>query len=59
MSYVRSLDLLSRDDSRLLIVDVQEIFVPVIPGIDALIANCAKLLAGAEILGVPAAATEQ
>lgn len=58
-TYLRSRELLSCDDSRLLIVDVQEIFVPVIPGMDSLIANCVKLLAGADILGVPASATEQ
>ncbi len=57
--YLRSRELLSRDDSRLLIVDVQEIFVPVIPDAESMIENCRKLLAGARILGIPAAATEQ
>lgn len=57
--YIRSRELLSRDDSRLLIVDVQEKFVPVIPVAGQLIANCRKLIQGAKILGVPADATEQ
>lgn len=57
--YVRSRELLARDDSRLLIVDVQEKFVPVIPVAGQLIANCRKLIQGARVLGVPVAATEQ
>lgn len=56
---IRSRELLSRDDSRLLIVDVQEKFVPVIPVAEQLITNCRKLIQGAQILGVPVAATEQ
>lgn len=58
-TYFRSGELLSRDDSRLLLVDVQERFVPVISGIDKLIANCRHLLQAAQILGVPVSATEQ
>lgn len=57
--YFRSSELLSRDDSRILLVDVQERFVPVISGMDPLIANCRHLLQAAKILGVPASATEQ
>lgn len=57
--YIRSRELLSRDDSRLLIVDVQEKFVPVIPVAGQLIANCRKLIQGAQIVRVPVAATEQ
>jgi len=57
--YIRSRELLSRDDSRLLIVDVQEKFVPVIPVAGQLIANCRKLIQGAQVLGVPVDATEQ
>jgi nicotinamidase-related amidase len=57
--YFRSRDLLSRGDSKLLIVDVQEKFMPTIPVADQLIRNCRKLLEGAKIVGVPAFATEQ
>jgi nicotinamidase-related amidase len=55
----RSLELSSKDDTRLLIVDMQEKFVPVIDEIDRVIENCVKLLKGASILGVPAGTTEQ
>jgi nicotinamidase-related amidase len=55
----RSLELASREDTRLLIVDMQEKFVPVIEEIDGVIENCVKLMQGAKILGVPISATEQ
>lgn len=55
----RSLELASRHDTRLLIVDVQEKFVPTISEIDRVIENCVKLARGAKILGVPVSATEQ
>lgn len=58
-SYVRSDELLSRHDSRLLIVDVQEKLLPFIPVRDALIFNCRQLILAAQILDVPVAATEQ
>lgn len=57
--YVRSADLLSRDDSRLLIVDMQQKLVPTIPVAESLTANCVRLLEAATILGPPAFATEQ
>lgn len=57
--YLRSRDLLARDDSRVLLVDVQEKFVPTIPDVERLIVNCRKVLRAAQILGVPISATEQ
>jgi nicotinamidase-related amidase len=57
--YVRSNELLSRSDSRLLIVDVQEKLMPAIPVAGQLIRNCRRLIQGAKILGVPISATEQ
>lgn len=57
--YVRSGDLLARDSSRLLIVDVQEKLLAAVPGRDRLVAQCGKLMDGAKILGVPTFATEQ
>ena len=45
-SYVRSLELLSRHESKLLIVDVQEKLVPKISALDRLLANCRTLIQG-------------
>src|SRR5437588_698899 len=58
-AYVRNPELLSRNESRLLIVDVQEKLIPKIFGLDRMIANCRMLIQGAGILGVPVSATEQ
>ena len=57
--FIRSNELLSRTDSRLLIVDVQEKLLPLIPVSDRLIENCRRLIEGAKILDVPVDATEQ
>ena len=57
--FIRSNELLSRTDSRLLIVDVQEKLLPLISVADRLIENCRRLIAGANILDVPVDATEQ
>lgn len=57
--YVRSHELLSRTESKLLIVDVQEKLVPKIFELDRLLVNCRTLIQGAKILGVPVRATEQ
>src|SRR5262245_17716503 len=56
---LRSPELLSRNECRLLIVDVQEKLVPKIFELDRLLANCRMLIQGAGILGVPVFATEQ
>lgn len=58
-SLPRSVELCSKDDTRLLIVDMQEKFVPVIDEIDRVTTNCVKLLEGAKLLGIPISATEQ
>ena len=55
----RSPQLLSAARSRLLIVDMQEKLLPVIPDADALTAACVRLVQGAAILGVPVSCTEQ
>lgn len=57
--YVRSLELLSRHDSRLLIVDMQEKLLPAIRRGKQVIANCVKLVRAAQMLGPPVFATEQ
>lgn len=55
----RSPELLSAGTSRLVIVDMQEKFLPTIPQPEGLIGNCVKLIRAAAILGVPVSATEQ
>jgi nicotinamidase-related amidase len=58
-SIQRSPELLSRNDSRLLVVDMQAKLLPFIPVAQTTIRNCRRLIEGARILGVPFDATEQ
>jgi nicotinamidase-related amidase len=58
-SYLRSGELLSRDSSRLVIVDVQEKLMPLIPLADQVVAQCGRLIDAAKIFHVPVFATEQ
>jgi nicotinamidase-related amidase len=58
-NYVRSHELASRFESRLLIVDVQEKLVPMIAHYARMLGNCRRLIQGARILDVPVFATEQ
>lgn len=55
----RSPELMNRDDSALLVVDVQAKLLPLIPGHQRLVWNIRRLIDGAKVLGVPIAATEQ
>lgn len=55
----RSPELMSRTDSALLVVDVQEKLIPLIAQHERIVWNIGRLLDGAKILGVRAAATEQ
>ena len=55
----RSPQLMSRDDSALLVVDVQEKLIPLIPGHERLVWNIRRLIDGAAVLGVAVAGTEQ
>ena len=57
--FVRSGEMLSRANSRLLVVDVQEKLLPHIPVAEQLIGNCRKLMLGAQLLNVPVSGTEQ
>ncbi len=59
MSLPRSPELMSRHDTAVLVVDVQERLIPLIPGYRRLVWNIRRLLDGAEKLGLPALATEQ
>lgn len=58
-SLPRSPELMNRDDAALLVVDVQQRLLPLIPGHRRLVWNVRRLLDGARLLGVPAAGTEQ
>ena len=55
----RSPELMNRDDSALLVVDMQARLLPLIAGSSRLVWNVRRLVDGAKILGVPVAATEQ
>jgi nicotinamidase-related amidase len=55
----RSPELMSRGDTALLVVDVQERLVPAIDGHARVVWNCRRLVDAAEILGVPLIGTEQ
>jgi nicotinamidase-related amidase len=56
---LRSPELMNRDDSALLVVDMQAKLLPLIPGHQRLIWNVRRLIDGAKILNVATAATEQ
>ena len=56
---MRSPDLMSRGDSGLLVIDVQTKLMDKIPERDTIVANIARLVEGARILGIPVQATEQ
>lgn len=55
----RSPELMSRGDTALLVVDVQEKLVPSIRDHQRVVWNIRRLIDGAKLLGLPVAATEQ
>lgn len=55
----RSTEMMRPDDTALLVIDVQERFLSIVPGIERVMWNCRRLLDAAAVLGVRAAATEQ
>ncbi len=55
----RSPEMMTIADTALLVIDVQERFLPVLPDAARIVWNCRRLLEGARILGVGAAITEQ
>jgi nicotinamidase-related amidase len=59
LPYQRSRQLLSRQSSLLVVVDVQEKLAPLIHETERLVANCMKLVECAKLFEVPAVATEQ
>lgn len=58
-NYVRSRELLSRQTSLLVVVDVQEKLAPLICETERLLVNCSKLVECAKLFHVPTFATEQ
>lgn len=58
-SLTRSPLLMSRRDTGLLVIDVQEKLIPLIVGHERIVWNIGRLLEAAAILSVPAAGTEQ
>ncbi|MBI3097528.1 MAG: isochorismatase family protein [Planctomycetes bacterium] len=56
---MRHEDLLTRDHTTLVVIDVQERLMPVIVEPDRMVANCIRLVKAAQALGVPVIATEQ
>src|SRR6516165_7387565 len=46
-------------DTALLVIDVQDKLLALIPGRDNLVRNCAFLIDGAKLVGIPVTATEQ
>jgi len=50
---------MSAGDTGLLVIDVQEKLLPLIPSAQALVRNIAFLIDGAQVLGMPIQATEQ
>lgn len=55
----RSPELMSRHDTALLVIDVQEKLVPLIPGHARLVWNIGRLIDGARLLGLPVGGVEQ
>ncbi len=58
-SLARSPELMSRGNTALLVVDVQERLLPAIRDGRRVVWNCGRLIDGARILGVPTVGTEQ
>lgn len=56
---MRSPELLHRETSRLLIIDMQEKLLPHIPVSEQLVENCRRLIVGGQTLDIPASGTEQ
>jgi nicotinamidase-related amidase len=56
---VRSPELMSRTDTALLVVDIQEKLIQAVAGGPEIVWNARRLIDGAKILGLPVAASEQ
>jgi nicotinamidase-related amidase len=58
-TFLSSPELMSAEDTALLVVDVQQRLVPVIAGHSRVVWNVRRLIDGARVLGLPVIATEQ
>ncbi len=58
-SFPRSIDLLSHQECRLVVVDVQEKLLPVIPQGDQLVARIQQLIQAARLFEIPLSCSEQ
>ena len=50
---------LDRDRAALVVIDVQEAFRPAVLDFERVVGNVAKLVEGANVIGIPVVATEQ
>ena len=58
-AFPRSPELMSSTDTALVVVDVQEKLMPLIPGGTRIVWNIRRLIDGAKLLGLPVVSTEQ
>ena len=57
--FTRSPELMSRNDTALAVIDVQQKLISLIPGHERIVWNIRRLIDGAKLLGLPLLATEQ
>jgi nicotinamidase-related amidase len=57
--FTRSPELMSRDDTALAVIDVQQKLISLVPGHERMVWNIRRLIDGATLLGLPLLATEQ
>jgi nicotinamidase-related amidase len=57
--FTRSPELMSRGDTALAVIDVQQKLISLIPGHERIVWNIRRLIDGAKLLGLPMLATEQ
>jgi nicotinamidase-related amidase len=57
--FIRSPELMSREDTALAVIDVQEKLIPLVPEHQRIVWNIRRLIDGAALLGLPILATEQ
>jgi nicotinamidase-related amidase len=58
-SYLRSPELMDAASSRVVIIDLQTRFAPIIPGFDRIVSGCRRLIQAAQLMSVPVSVTEQ
>jgi nicotinamidase-related amidase len=58
-NYNRSHEMMHRADTALVVIDVQEKLISLIPGFDHIVWNIGRLIGSAKLLGLPVLGTEQ